>query len=377
MSKLMRIAFAVISSFMFLSVGFGYAVLTDDLEVKGSLAVEPPPIYIESAVWVDGNIQDLQAPTYSANAMGSKVNLTSSANSYAVVKIVVKNTTNVAYGYNRTFALSGEGTYDNTNITYSLYTDASCKTKMIRRTPVYPRSTTEGADGLTFYVKFSYASGYKPSSAETLNSFLLYEFLTPIDSIEEESVSQETINGVVEKMEDIVTNPTRDSETGKTSLEELIEMIKTPVTGSVRDKNNTNGDTYVGTVTGSGDEDTGFLENLFAGNLNMIIDGERVNVTVMIKLEDVTGDGVADLTLYSTTDKLTSSGRKPVYAQVFAGVRDSDGNVSYEKRGETYFGYASVNGYDGSTFGTGSFNTGSWSTNSMFSWLGQQIEDLV
>lgn len=377
MSKLSKIMLTVISSFMFFTLGFGFATLTDDLLVKGTVEFKLPPIYIVSAEWISGETQQSQ-PSFFANSMSSSVKLSSSKSSYAVAKVVIKNSTSNTYGYSSTNALSGDVTYDNFNITYSLYTDATCKTKLLRRTELYPRTTNEGANGLTFYIKFSYVSNYTPKSGgETLNSFLQYIFLTPVNDIPEETAPV-TVEGVVEKLDEIINDNIVDPSTGKTDFETLIERIKNPVVNSTRADNTSNGDTYIGSVSGSSDHDTGFLETLFEGNLNMVIDGKKTDVTIMIKLEDVTGDGIDDITLYTTTDPLTSSGRKKVFAQVFAAQKDSSGNITYHKRGDNYEGYATVNGYDGSSRGTGSFNTGTWNTSSntlFYEWMGDSIKD--
>ena len=356
---LVSLTFLLFSAF----VGVGYAATTGSIATEGTITYEQKPIFISSAEWVDGNIANLDAPYYVGDTMRSTIELKNNANSYVVAKVTVKNCTQDVYGYNRTYALSGGGTYDNLNVTYSLYTDAACQNKMLRRTEVHPLTTAEGAAGLTFYVKFQYVDNYKPQTAETLNSFLCYEFLTPVSSIDEEKVDEETVNGVVEKMHDILNDGI--------DFDALLKAIQAP------DWDTNRGDDYIGTVIGSNSNDTEFLETLFAGNLNMIIDGEKVGVTVMVKYEDVTGDGVADFTIYATTAALDRSGKRvPVYAQVFTSSNGASGLV-WDKTGDTYKGYANVNAYDWPHIGSGSFNTDSWTTNASSSWRGDSIEDLV
>lgn len=366
-----RLKTTLFCAFLFLItafVGIGYASTSGSLSASGDVEYVHPPIYIVSAEWVDGNISGLETPYFTADTMKSSVTLASDKNSYAVAKIVVKNCTDDIYGYNKSSALPGEGTYDNLNVTYSLFTDASCENKMLRRTELHPQDTEAGANGLTFYIKFEYVSGYTPTSAgATLNSFLRFEFLTPVDSIDEETVTQDTINGVSDKMLNILNT----EETFNT----LVEGIQNPPTSEILNFP-VRGDDYIGTVTGSNSSDTQTLETLFDGNLHMIIDGEQVDVTIMIKYKNVTGDSTREMVLYSTTNDLKSSGRVLVYAQVFQQVTSGE-TTTWHGIGGPFKGYADVNAYNFPNYGTGSFNTESWSTSSTSRYSGDKIDDLV
>lgn len=364
MSVLKTVLFSLSFLLFTAFIGVGYAAATGSIATEGEIKYEQKPIFISSAEWVGGDFSSMEEPYYIGDTMRGVVKLSGNAYSYVIAKVTVKNCTQDVYGYNRTYALSGADTYDNFNVTYSLYTDAACENKMLRRTEVHPLTTAEGESGLTFYVKFSYADGYTPSSAgETLNCFLCYEFLTPISSIDEEKVDVETVNGVVEKMEDILNDGL--------DFDELLKAIQAPEWDTNR------GDDYIGTVIGSNSNDTEFLETLFAGNLNMIIDGAKVDVTIMIKYEDVTGDGTPDFTIYATTEELNRSGRRvPVYAQVFTSSNVND-KLVWNRAGDTYKGYANINAYDWPHIGSGSFNTDTWTTNSSSSWRGDSIEDMM
>lgn len=368
MARLKTTLFCAVLFLITAFVGIGYAATTGSLSASGELEFIHPPIYIVSAEWVDGNISNLETPYFTADTMKSKVTLASNKNSYVVAKIVVKNCTDDVYGYNKSSALPGEGTYDNLNVTYSLFTDASCKNKMLRRTELHPQDTALGANGLTFYLKFSYVSGYNPTNAgATLNSFLRFEFLTPVDSIDEETVTQDTINGVSDKMLHILN----DEETFNT----LVEGIQNPPTSGILNIP-VRGSDYIGTVTGSNNEDTQMLETLFDGNLHMIIDGQQVDVTIMIKYKNVTGDSNREMVLYSTTNTLKSSGRVLVYAQVFQ--QDTVGqSTTWHSIGGPFKGYADVNAYTIPNIGTGSFNTETWSTSSTSRYSGDKVDDLV
>jgi hypothetical protein len=124
------------------------------------------------------------------------------------------------------------------------------------------------------------------------------------------------------------------------------------------------------------------VETLFAGQLNMIINGQTKPASVLIKHENLdnnvnTGDDYVatsnsgspfrgygcEMTLYLTTDPLTkANGWATVYVTVFTCDRDENGNIvgDWYKIGETYEGEANIVGYNGEAGGTGSFVTDNW-----------------
>lgn len=139
---------------------------------------------------------------------------------------------------------------------------------------------------------------------------------------------------------------------------------------------------YIGNVSNAVDADSMTVETLFAGQLNMIIDGQTKPASVLIKHEDLdnnpmTGDDYSvtrsngqvvtfrgcEMTLYLTTDQLTNAnGWAPVYVTVFTCDRDADGNIisDWYKIGDSYAGEANIVGYNGEAGGTGSFVTDNW-----------------
>ena len=143
---------------------------------------------------------------------------------------------------------------------------------------------------------------------------------------------------------------------------------------------------YVGNVTGATEgafsDDSVAVNTLFQNQLQMTIDGELKEVTVIIKHEPVdwmydTGDDYVakhpsgatyaqygcEMVLYLTIDPLDVGGAYvPVYAMVFTcnrtweGVKTSD----WYKIGNTFIGTAEVSDYDGTVGGVGSFRTSTW-----------------
>ena len=128
------------------------------------------------------------------------------------------------------------------------------------------------------------------------------------------------------------------------------------------------------------------VNTLFAGQLQLIINGQTTPATVIIKHENLdnstlTGDdyvatntsngGVfrgygCEMTLYLTTHSLSkrdsTDGYAPVYVSVFTCDRDASGNKISEwyKIGDVYQGRANIVGYKGEADGEGSFVTDNW-----------------
>ena len=130
---------------------------------------------------------------------------------------------------------------------------------------------------------------------------------------------------------------------------------------------------YIGNVAGSSNEDTIILADLFDGSLSLDVNGISVDVTCIIKRENIdnkNSTGVSytvnrttyrgcEMTLYLTTanfDQLSYNDYPPVYAMVFTKDQNSDWVQIGE---EMYAGTAQVVGYVGGTT-TGSFDTGTW-----------------
>ena len=142
---------------------------------------------------------------------------------------------------------------------------------------------------------------------------------------------------------------------------------------------------YIGNVVGSFNDDSVAVNTLFAGQLQITINGEPKDATVIIKHENVdwidsTGDNyvaenpnggryegyACEMTLYLTIDPLTAQGQYvPVYAIVFTCDRDTTTGEKiseWYRVGAMYAGTANVVTYDGQN-GTGSFVTDNWNAN--------------
>ena len=144
---------------------------------------------------------------------------------------------------------------------------------------------------------------------------------------------------------------------------------------------------YVGNVAGATagafSEDSKAVNALFQNQLQMTIDGELREVTVIVKHENIdwdngTGDDYVaihpsgatqtgtgcEMTLYLTMDSLDVPGAYvTVYAMVFTCDRNwQTGEIvgKWYRTGTTFIGKAEVADYDGTVGGVGSFRTTTW-----------------
>ena len=201
-----KVMICVMLSFMLCFLCIGYAALSGELSITGSAEFYMPPIYISNVEWISGN-GILNEEKHSVETqLESLITLGSSSSSTVVLAVTVKNRTQDIYGYAGTLADSEH--YNNSNIAYALYSNQACTTRLAKKTELHPQTTSQGASGLTFYVEFTYNSGYKPSKTETLRSILNFQFKTPIDSIIEDIA----VNNAVGMFEDILNDHINDKD---------------------------------------------------------------------------------------------------------------------------------------------------------------------
>lgn len=362
-----------------LMVGFtciGYAAVTGTLSVQSHASYELPPIYIASVTPQSGTFTN----EFSfGTTMKSTLVLNASASSTCVVAVTVKNRASVDYGYNATISEIENGSWSSANVTYGIYSDAACTKRLAKKTVLSPETTTAGANGLTFYIKFAYKSGYSPSSAHTLRAIFNFDFKTPIDSI----IDDAAVDNAVDQFNDILND-----HIGNVDYNKLVNAMN----NAGEDRNIS----YMGNVSGAAAADIATIEMLFEGQLSVNIDGQQKNVKFLLKRENIDGntatggaetmeyrDGYGnqsvtgwEMVMYMTTETLSSYySWKTVYAIVFTSY---DGGQTWVQIGEMFEGEARVCDYEGG-WGSGSFNTDTWRSTKGYYNLGtrQSIEKLV
>lgn len=282
-------------------------------------------------------------------------------------RITVFNNSKVVQGFDGVISTL-EG-YDNTNIIYTLtnlkrpYTVDGVMADDV--TKINPQQRHQ------YEITFKFADTATDFSNATLTSVLNFVF-KPFDEISPEHITS-PVDGALEAFKKILNTPEAHAR-----LDGIMDQSST--TGA-----------YVGNVVGSSSNDTKVLDELFDGNLHLMLadpqTGEltKTNLTCMIKEEDLDNDGKAEMTIYMTPDDLSDAGIwstiKNVYIGVFTQVTDTDGTTKWEQLGELYHGTSQCNDYDSNIFNgfDQSINTDRWRSSQAYHGVksGSTLENVI
>lgn len=362
MTKRMLIVLCVTLSFMCAFISVGYAALTDTFNIMGHAEIEIPyGLFITSIEPLsDSNldVMDVSHVQYSTTVECSlsKVYSYYSNNGSVTYEITVFNNTTREYAFRGLYYQ--DSTYNNSMIeNYNGSNSIGVITHFPNGKKVAP------GESLTFHVTYNLGTGLYPYN--TYKTLINYQFGINVDS------ETEAVDVVHDKFLDIL-NTTSTYET-------LVDVLDNKYDGSQEWTSN-----YVGNVGNATSDDALAVNTLFAGQLQLVIDGQTKPATVLIKHENLdnnrnTGDDYVavnknnqgspfygygcEMTLYLTTDDLDQkNGWAPVYVSVFTCDRDENGNIvgDWYLIGETYKGRANIVGYNGESGGTGSFVTDNW-----------------
>lgn len=351
-------------SLMCCFVFIGYASLTDTFELSGHTEIEVPyglfitNIKPKTNSETNLDVNEITYAPYSTTVTCSLSRRSGNDTGSVTYEITVYNNTTREYAYRDLY-------YQN-NVT-------GCRNDLVLKEgqgynrigvdTYFPYGNKVAAgDHLTFEVTYSLGGGLSRNT--TYQTLLNYQFGINVDS------EAEAVDVVHDKFLDIL-NTTSTYET-------LVDVLDNKFDGRQEWTSN-----YVGNVGSATSDDAVAVNTLFAGQLQLIIDGQTRPATVLIKHENLdnnrnTGDDYiarnegnggefygygCEMTLYLTTDQLdTAYGNAPVYVSVFTCDRDANGNIvgDWYLIGETYKGTANIVGYNGEQGGTGSFVTDNW-----------------
>ncbi len=340
--------------FMFSFLGFGYAGFTDTLSIRGNANITIPYglfiTEVEESSRSNATSQAVSFLSYTTTVDASiKRNNSTGTITY---KINVLNNTDLTYAYRGLYYQENLSGYNGNSII------GTANRNRISITTSFPDGNkVEPGGELTFYATYTLGSDLNRNT--TYKTLLNYQFGINVES---ETVAK---NVLVEKFANILNSPE--------TYEKLYTRIDDKFSGAEWTSN------FIGNVTDSTSDDSATVNELFAGFLQMTIDGVDKPITVLIKHENVdgqtdTGDDYTavngnssftgygcEFTLYMTTSDLSDRTQKPpVYAAVFTCDRNEDGSTgSWYLLGETYSGTATIVGYEGGEY-SGSFDTGTW-----------------
>lgn len=360
-----KVMLASLLTFVFLFSCVGFAQVSNVLTLTGSANAAPPQgLYITA-----------ESPAGTTNATSNSVShipLTTSlivdaergsswGSGTANYTVTIWNNTPYIYAYSGVEFDTSSAVTQEYNGNSSLSTSAGNRRISITNDGLSTSTVLYPNDSVTFTTTYTY--GRSLTAGASYKTLVNYKFAVNVDSVGEAAV-----DSVVQQFSDIL-NDTTDG--GR--YETLIDKIDDKFDGYNEWTSN-----YIGNVDDSTSADYQTIAQLFEGKLQITVDGEEVDVTLIIKREDVdgnenTGDSFTatanggsitltgcEMTLYITTDPLQQSGYRPVDAIVFTCDRNDDGTLGeWYVIGERYSGEASAVGYQGGD-AVGSFDTGTW-----------------
>lgn len=334
MKRFSKIFIVIALSFATLITGIGFAKVTTTLTVDGAVEAGPPEaVYIyEAKGSANAIVHD-----YSRTILRSTVTLPS-ASSTETITVSIKNNTAFEYFYNEAKFTIGENTYSNEGITFTV--------SGIKQNDSLAVGATK-----TFTVTFKFANGANKSN-KVLISVINFDFTT--------TKQAQAVTGALDKFEKILDT--------QSEFDKVIDYMNTNTSG--RDE------TYVGNVVGASSSDTAFLNELFTedgeNKLILEIEGEKTNVTVLIKRENLdgnttTGENGNEMTIYMTAvdlDDVSWRAWVVTYAAIFTTAPNSN---DWYQLGPLFAGRARAIGYNGGFFAHDSIDTRTWeSTQSYF-----------
>lgn len=359
-------------SLMLCVLSVGYASVTDNFSIRGNAKVEVPSgLFITEIEKISQSGLDVNTVSFAPYSTTVDCQLSKSSNSTAgsaTYRITVFNNTQQEYAFRKLYYQTSVSGYNNdkistTNSRYSLGVVVN-----------YPKNGNVNATigpGEMLSFEVTYTLGANSSSFPSRNTYktlINYQFGINVNSEEE----------AVEAVHHKFLNILNTSSTYGT----LVDVLDNKYDGVNEWTSN-----YVGNVGNATSDDALAVNTLFAGQLEMIINGETKPATVIIKHENVdnntlTGDDYVatannggrcegkgcEMTLYLTTHSLSRSdstdGDAPVYVTVFTCDRDANGNRTSEwyKVGDIYEGRSNIVGYKGEANGDGSFVTDNWTS---------------
>lgn len=397
MTKWGKRLFAIAFSFMFALIGVGYAQIVDTLIVNGTSEIRMDGVVVTNVVLWGGTGENVSQGHFLPTNVSSEIKGT--AGQAVTYKITVKNfSEKYKYAY---VGIECDKTAENNNIYgdgTSNYTGKglTITTKKLDGTAFASGEPIEAGQELSFYATYTIGSG-APASIKTIMN---YKFGVHVDSAGE-MAAQRTLELFLKIL---------NTQTSYEKLTEDIDNKYSGYTGSGDPEGwranyigNVSANTNVNNQSATAKADIATIKALF-GEEGLTLDtgNGAVNVTIMIKREDIdgnprTGDSYkavkpannwwereytstgtgCEMTLYMTADNLDNNkdageyeveDHARIYVAVFTctndGSTDANGNTKLTSEwyqvGDIYEGHSDIVSYDGDGNGTGSFVTDRW-----------------
>ena len=369
MTKSFKILICLVLSFSFCFLTIGYAALSDSLKITGKAEISIPEGLFITNIQRVGNASNLDKEEVDFVQYSTTVDTTlNRTNSYwrpsagsVTYSITVFNNTKLEYAYRGLYYQPKLDNYNGNSVVST--SNGNNSLGVVCSLASAGAAARKVAAGGTLTFQVTYTLGKNLSDVD-YSSLINFQFGINLES------EEEAREAVYNKFADILNT---DS-----TYETLFDAIDNKFDGSNEWTSN-----YIGNVGSATSDDAVVVNTLFAGQLQMIINGVTKPASVIIKHEDLDGnkmtgdDYVAqntnnggvfrgygcEMTMYFTVDSLNNAnGNANVYVAVFTCDRDANGNIisDWYMIGDTYYGTANVVGYNGEAGGTGSFVTDNW-----------------
>lgn len=386
--KLTKILVTAVVLLCFSFTCIGYAALTDELTITGTVTYTPPPkvidyLYVSAATVSSGDVVSNDGSSDLFNPMGW-VTLSLNFASLSDVKTVTVDITNATastgylYRNMEVNLISGDGTAPTATVTSGLIEGELNSNGEI----IADSGATAIAAGQTISdIKVTVT----PTSVGQQSITLVFYFGFGGEADKEEAENQVTVNNALESLKNTLDG---------NNLDAYYSDIQSSMIENEYD--------YVGNVSGNDIGDTALMEKVFGDSLDSVTfdpDSEGTKCTVMLKGIDLDPDGnvaeepewwewgkenycdddyeriVMYLTSYDFINDPIPKGSSywgmyesdekiVVYAAVLERSTDSEGKTVWHQVGGIYKGLCNANVYQGQQNETrtncDSFNTDSW-----------------
>ena len=345
----------------------GYAAITGTLSIVGEASIASPEgIYITNISEVGTSNIEVNEFSYissTTNVVNRIKRGSSNEPGTVTYEITIFNNTDSTYYFRY---MTGISDYNGNDYISEYGSDTSVFIECLFGNTSDNSKKLMPREYITFETTYTVGKGI--SESIDLNMLINFRFGIHV------SGRDEAVSMVESKFLQILNTPS--------TYEYLLDILDNKFDG-VNDWSSNYVGNVAGAVTGAFSEDSIAVNNLFQNHLQMTIDGELKEVTVIIKHENIdwdntTGDDYVathpsgavyngtgcEMTLYFTIDTLdVPSEYVTVYAMIFTCDRDwQTGAITSEwyRIGDIFIGKAEVSDYDGTVGGTGSFRTTTW-----------------
>ena len=369
MKRWLRALFCVALSLMCLFTCAGYAVLSTSMSVVGAISVTMPEgVYITGVKKIStSNISDNEC-TYISSTTNLENRIRKqdgAAQGVVVYEVTVYNNTRISYYYRDIYFQTGLSEYNGND-----YIANTQESDNVTVSCAFDNGAEEDKKlyaGQSKIFQITYTVGEDIGADVDLNMLVNIRFGIHV------SGEREAIDMIEGRFLEILNTPY--------TYHYLIDVLDNKYDGENDWTSN-----YVGNVAGAYEgafsDDSVAVNTLFQSRLQMTIDGELREATVIIKHENIdwledTGDDYeviksngevktfrgCEMTLYLTIDPLDMPNSvATVYAMVF--TCDTDWGTGQKgdwyRTGDTFVGKAPIVDYVTGLYGTGSFQTTGW-----------------